>query len=82
MLPACDHRSQWRTGRDDQRRGGPGLLDSYDTERRPAADAVAGLSIRPARIGLYSARHQTLARDTVCRLGSTPRMPEKVLQRR
>ncbi|GHD78152.1 hypothetical protein ACWC98_03055 [Streptomyces goshikiensis] len=49
---------------------------------RHGGDAVAGLSTRPARIGLYSARHQTLARDTVYRLGSTTRMPEKVLQRR
>lgn len=57
----------------------PDLLDSYDTERRPAVDAVAGLSTRLARIGLYSARHQTLARDAVYRLGSTTRMLEKVL---
>lgn len=57
----------------------PDLLDTYDTERRPAVDAVAGLSTRLARIGLYSARHQTLARDAVYRLGSTTRTLEKVL---
>ncbi|XVV36363.1 FAD-dependent monooxygenase [Streptomyces sp. CA-100214] len=57
----------------------PGLLDSYDTERRPAVDAVAGLSTRLARIGLYSKRHQTLARDTVYRLGTTTQSLEKVL---
>lgn len=55
------------------------LLDSYDTERRPAVDAVAGLSTRLARIGLYSARHQTLARDAVYRLGTTTQTLEKVL---
>ncbi|MEU8461165.1 FAD-dependent monooxygenase [Streptomyces sp. NPDC029003] len=57
----------------------PHLLESYDAERRPAVDAVAGLSTRLARIGLYSARHQTLARDAVYRLGSTTRTLEKVL---
>lgn len=55
------------------------LLDSYDTERRPAVDAVAGLSTRLARIGLYSTRRQTLARDAVYRLGTTTQTLEKVL---
>lgn len=55
------------------------LLDSYDTERRPAVDAVAALSTRLARIGLYSARHRTVARDAVYRLGTATRTLEKVL---
>ncbi|MEV5882459.1 FAD-dependent monooxygenase [Streptomyces sp. NPDC052020] len=57
----------------------PELLDSYDTERRPAVDQVATLSTRLARIGLYSTRHQTLARDAVYRLGTATQTLEKVL---
>ncbi|MFI8240947.1 FAD-dependent oxidoreductase [Streptomyces sp. NPDC085866] len=57
----------------------PDLLDSYDTERRPAVDEVAGLSTRLARIGLYSTRHQTLARDAVYRLGTATGALGKVL---
>lgn len=55
------------------------LLDTYDPERRPAVDAVAGLSTRLARIGLYSTRRQTLARDLAYRVGSGTRTMEKVL---
>ncbi|MEU5000859.1 FAD-dependent monooxygenase [Streptomyces sp. NPDC021622] len=57
----------------------PELLASYDTERRPAVDAVAGLSTRLARIGLYSTWHQSLARDAVYRLGTATQTLEKVL---
>lgn len=57
----------------------PELLDSYDTERRPAVDQVAALSTRLARIGLYSTRHQTLARDAVYRLGTATQTLEKAL---
>ncbi|MET7765725.1 FAD-dependent monooxygenase [Streptomyces sp. NPDC005393] len=57
----------------------PDLLDSYDVERRPAVDAVAALSTRLARIGLYSTRHETLARDAVYRLGTATQTLEKVL---
>ncbi|MFE2226104.1 FAD-dependent monooxygenase [Streptomyces kronopolitis] len=57
----------------------PELLGSYDTERRPAVDAVAGLSTRLARVGLYSTWHQSLARDTVYRLGTATQMLGKVL---
>ncbi|MFD5301151.1 FAD-dependent oxidoreductase [Streptomyces rochei] len=57
----------------------PELLDSYDTERRPAVDRVAALSTRLARIGLYSSRRRTLARDAVYRLGSATRTLEKTL---
>ncbi|MFG3042978.1 MULTISPECIES: FAD-dependent monooxygenase [unclassified Streptomyces] len=55
------------------------LLATYDTERRPAVDAVANLSTRLARIGLYSDRGRTLARDLAYRVGSGTRALEKVL---
>ncbi|MFV2197514.1 FAD-dependent monooxygenase [Nocardiopsis sp. LOL_012] len=57
----------------------PHLLSSYDTERRPAVDQVAGLSTRLARIGLYSRRSQTLVRDTAYRLGTATRVLERSL---
>ncbi|MET9363226.1 FAD-dependent monooxygenase [Streptomyces sp. NPDC006632] len=55
------------------------LLDSYDPERRPAVEEVAGLSTRLARVGLYSKLHQTVARDAAYRLGSTTQLLENVL---
>lgn len=55
------------------------LLDSYDTERRPAAEKVAGLSTRLAKISLYSTRHQILLRDALYRIGSTTNLLESVL---
>ncbi|MFF6884068.1 FAD-dependent monooxygenase [Streptomyces sp. NPDC012421] len=55
------------------------LLSTYDTERRPAVDAVADLSTRLARIGLYSSRRKTLARDLAYRVGSGTRALEKLL---
>jgi 2-polyprenyl-6-methoxyphenol hydroxylase-like FAD-dependent oxidoreductase len=55
------------------------LLDSYDSERRPAVEQVAGLSTTLAKISLYSKRHQTLVRDTLYRLGSATNLLESVL---
>ncbi|MEW2296405.1 FAD-dependent monooxygenase [Streptomyces sp. NPDC006743] len=57
----------------------PELLDSYDTERRPAVEEVAGLSTRLARIGLYSTRRRILARDALYRLGTATGALERVL---
>lgn len=55
------------------------LLDSYDSERRPAVDEVARLSTTLARISLYSTRPATAARDLAYRLGSVTTLLESVL---
>ncbi|MFJ2580440.1 FAD-dependent monooxygenase [Kitasatospora aureofaciens] len=57
----------------------PGVLASYDRERRPAVETVAGLSTRLARIGLYTKPHQILGRDVLYRLGSATQVLERVL---
>lgn len=46
------------------------LLESYDTDRRPAVSRVSGLSTSLARIGLYHSRPKIWARDAVYRLGT------------
>ncbi|MGW2252568.1 FAD-dependent monooxygenase [Kitasatospora sp. NPDC001660] len=57
----------------------PGLLASYDRERRPAVETVAGLSTRLARIGLFSKPHQVIGRDIAYRFGSATQLLERVL---
>ena len=46
------------------------LLESYDTDRRPAVARVSNLSTSLARIGLYRSRPKIWARDTLYRLGT------------
>ncbi|WP_159944516.1 MULTISPECIES: FAD-dependent monooxygenase [unclassified Nocardiopsis] len=55
------------------------LLDTYDSERRPAVNEVAALSTRLARIGLYSTWSQTAIRDTAYRIGTATRLLENAL---
>lgn len=57
----------------------PQLLDSYDTERRPAVAAVSTLSTRLANISLYSSRPKIATRDALYRLGSATGTLESVL---
>ncbi|ORI17275.1 FAD-dependent monooxygenase [Rhodococcus sp. 1168] len=57
----------------------PELLDSYDTERRPAVAAVSGLSTQLAHISLYSSRPKIAIRDTLYRLGSATGTLESML---
>ncbi len=55
----------------------PGLLDTYDPERRSAVCAFSDFSTRLATIGLYTKRRQILVRDAAYRLGSLTGLLER-----
>lgn len=51
-------------------RASPTLLDTYEPERRPHAEAMVRLSVRLGEVMMTSARRRALARDTAVRLAN------------